>query len=260
MRHRQTTGRDEAVSTGGKYIYAIVSARPGRSLRFLGLNDQAVEAIAYDGFASVVSDFAVERIRPERRYLAAHRAVLGNLVEQEDAVLPMRFGTIASGPVEIVGMMSRNRRRFARQLRRVAGKVEMGLRVTWDVPNIFEYLVRIHSELHQLRDNMFQRAVAPSQEDRIELGQTFERFLNKDRLEHTRVVEEALASYCAEINRNAPRNEKEIMNFACLIDKNRRADFESGVFEAAQHFDNNFAFDYSGPWAPHSFVEVDIRD
>jgi gas vesicle protein GvpL/GvpF len=260
MRHPQTTGRHEAaVSTGGKYIYAIVAARGGRSLGFLGLNDQPIEAIACDGFASVVSDLAVEKIRPERRYLAAHRAVLGKLVEQEDAVLPMRFGTIASGPAEIVRMMSRNRKRFARQLRRVAGKVEMGLRVTWDVPNIFEYLVRIHSELRQLRDNMFQRAVAPSQEDRIELGRTFERLLNEDRLEHTKAVEEALTSCCAEINRNVPRNEKEIMNLACLIDKDRRADFESSVFEAAQRFDNNFAFDYNGPWAPHGFVEIDIR-
>lgn len=261
MRYRQTTGlREAAAPTGGKYIYAIVGARADRSLRFPGLNDQPVEAIACEGLASVVSDLAVEKIRPERRYLAAHRAVLGKLVEQEDAVLPMRFGTIASGPAEIVGIMSRNRKRFARQLQRVAGKVEMGLRVTWDVPNIFEYLVRIHPELRHLRDNIFERAIAPSQEERIELGRMFELLLNQDRLEHTRVVEEVLASHCAEINRNAPRNEKEIMNLACLIEKERRADFENGVFEAAQRFDNNFAFDYNGPWAPHGFVEINIRD
>jgi len=35
----------------------------------------------------------------------------------------------------------RNRRAFEEQLERVTGKVEMGLRVAWDVPNIFEYFV-----------------------------------------------------------------------------------------------------------------------
>lgn len=260
MRHRQTIAQHEAAaSTGGKYIYAIVAAREGRNLHIAGLNDQPIEVIACDGLASVVSDLAVERIRPERRYLAAHRAVLGKLVEQEDAVLPMRFGTIASGPAEIVRMMSRNRKRFARQLQRVAGKVEMGLHVIWDVPNIFEYLVRIHPELRQLRDNTFERAAAPPQEELIELGRSFERLLNEDRLEHTRVVEEVLTPYCTEISRNLPRNEKEIMNLACLIKKDRRADFEKGVFEAAELFDNNFAFDYNGPWAPHGFAEINIR-
>ena len=49
------------------------------------------------------------------------------------------------------------------------------------------------------------------------------------------------------------------MNLACLIEKNRREDFEARVLEAAQHFDNNFAFDYNGPWAPHTFAEINLR-
>jgi hypothetical protein len=30
------------------------------------------------------------------------------------------------------------------------------------------------------------------------------------------------------------------------------------VFAAAKLFDNNFTFDYSGPWAPHNFVELEL--
>jgi hypothetical protein len=29
--------------------------------------------------------------------------------------------------------------------------------------------------------------------------------------------------------------------------------------EAANLFDGNYCFDYSGPWAPHSFVDVDLQ-
>jgi hypothetical protein len=35
--------------------------------------------------------------------------------------------------------------------------------------------------------------------------------------------------------------------------------FEADVFEVAKQFDNNFALDYNGPWAPHNFVDVDLE-
>jgi hypothetical protein len=262
MRHQQATAPCDIATAGsgtGKYIYAVVRARAGRQFGFAGIGDRPVETIERDGIASVVSDLAAERIRPERRNLAAHRAVLARLIEQEDAVLPMRFGAIAPGPAEIGRLLARNRELFSRQLRRVAGKVEMGLRAVWDVPNIFQYFVSVHPELCEIRDSLFRGAARTSHEERIELGRMFERLLNEERQAHTRLVEEILTLYCAEIRGNPVRNEKEIMNLACLVDKDRRQDFESGVLEAARRFDNNFAFDYNGPWAPHAFAEINLR-
>ncbi|HYB90219.1 MAG TPA: GvpL/GvpF family gas vesicle protein [Candidatus Binataceae bacterium] len=244
---------------GGKYIYAVVGSGSTASFDFPGINDRPIELVTFDGIASVVSDLAAERIRPERRHLAAHRAVLARLIEREGGVLPMRFGAIASGPAEIIRLLSRNRDLFARQLRRVAGKVEMGLRVAWDVPNIFEYFVNTNSDLRKMRDKLFLGAAGPRQEERIELGRTFERLLNETRLAHTGLVEDILSAYCSEISHNAIRQESEIMNLACLVARERRKDFENGVLEAARRFDNNFAFDYNGPWAPHSFAEISLR-
>ncbi len=263
MRHQPVTGPSEAraaAPNAGKYIYAIVGARGGQNFDFVGINGRPVETIGRNGVASVVSDLAVERIRPERRHLAAHRAVLSRLIEREDGVLPMRFGAIASGPAEITRLLARNRELFARQLRRVAGKMEMGLRVVWDVPNIFQYFLSIHPELREIRDRLFGGSAGPSQGERIELGRTIERLLNEERLAHTGAVEKVLAPCCAEIRRNPARHEKDIMNLACLVVKERRGDFENGVLEAAQGFDNNFTFDYNGPWAPHAFAEINLKE
>jgi hypothetical protein len=49
------------------------------------------------------------------------------------------------------------------------------------------------------------------------------------------------------------------MNLACLIARDAQAEFEEIVFKTANNFDNNFSFDYSGPWAPHNFVEVNLK-
>ena len=122
----------------------------------------------------------------------------------------------------------------------------MGLRVYLDVPNIFEYFVHTHPELRLVRDRLLGTHREPRQEDKIEVGRVFERILNEDREEHS-------------VKRTLLRNEREIVNLACLVERNSREAFEAGIFKAAGLFDNHFAFDYNGPWAPHNFVEVSIK-
>lgn len=242
-----------------KYIYAVVPDTEGRSYDFVGLDDCPVYAISDGRAAFVVSEISRQRIRPERRHLAAHRAVLDRLVARERAVLPIRFGTIARGSGAVRAMLARQRERFAHELQRVSGKVEMGLRVVWDVPNIFDYFVNTHPELRAGRDRLFGTYSQPSHEAKIELGRMFERLLDDDRARHAERVEAALAPCCAEIRRNPPRSEREVMNLACLIAQSGQEEFETGVLQAAAAFDNNFSFDFNGPWAPHGFVEMTLE-
>ena len=46
----------------------------------------------------------------------------------------------------------------------------MGLRVSWDVPNIFEYFVNTHPDLRAARDRFLGLHQNPSQEDNILSG------------------------------------------------------------------------------------------
>lgn len=242
-----------------KYVYAIIDGTPRGEYGALGIEGNALEFISGRGVTSVVSAIDAERVRPERRNLAAHREVLRRLIAQEEAVLPICFGTIAAGPDEVAAMLTRHRTELARLLRRVAGMVEMGLRVAWEVANIFDYFIGIRPELRAARDRAFGHHAQPTQDEQIELGRTFERLLARERDDHTRTVEQALSACCTEIKRQPPRDEREVMNLACLVQRDRQAAFEAAVFEAASHFDNSFAFDYSGPWAPHSFAEMEIN-
>ena len=50
------------------------------------------------------------------------------------------------------------------------------------------------------------------------------------------------------------------MNLACLVARDAMdKEFEAAIFEAARGFDNSFSFDFNGPWAPHHFVDVELR-
>ena len=239
------------------YLYAIAPESNGRSFGSIGLDGGTVYSITNGRVSAVVSDVP-EKLRPERRQLAAHQEVLKRLMGETAGILPVAFGVVADGPEAIRRILSRNQKPFLEQLHHVAGRVEMGLRVTWDVPNIFEYFVQTHPELRVARDRFFGGHREPAQDDKIELGRLFDRLLVEDREAHTERVVEMLTPSCVEISRNKPRTEREVVNLACLIGRAGREQFETAVFEAATLFDNHYAFDYNGPWAPHNFVDLTL--
>lgn len=242
----------------GKYLYAITENDIERSFGPVGLDGGDVYTIANGKLAAIVSDTDLKRIRPDRRHLAAHQAILKRLLN-ETTPLPLSFGVVADGTDEIIKILKENRSAFLRQLSRVSGKVEMGLRVTWDVPNIFEYFVNKHPELRIARDQFLGTQREPSQEDKMELGRMFDRLLNEDRELYMEKVEKAVVKVCSKLHRNSTRNECEVMNLACLVEREGIDAFEASVFEAAKLFDNNYAFDYNGPWAPHNFVNMVLK-
>lgn len=240
------------------YVYAITAAASGDGLGPLGVEGGVVRFVTAGGLSAVVSDVP-ERLRPERSQIAAHQAVLRRLMVDVAAVLPVSFGLVADDRAAILRLLTRNRKALLEQLHRVAGRVEMGLRVVWDVPNIFEYFVSTHPELRAVRDRFFGGHRELTLDDKIEVGRVFDRILNEDREVQAQSVEKVLAPHCDEMRRNGPRNEREVLSLACLVDRECLTQFEAAVFEAAKRFDNNYAFDYNGPWAAHNFVDLALE-
>lgn len=241
----------------GRYLYAIVADDGDRDLGPIGVGGGLVYCLGDGQVSAVISETPNRKIRPERRNLAAHQAVLKVLMTHTTP-LPMAFGIIADSPGAIRKILAESQKVFLAELKRVSGKVEMGVRVSWDVPNIFEFFVNSHTELRNVRDRYFGTNREPSQEDMIEVGRTFDRILQEDRQEHTEAVSEMLEPYCHEIKANSPRDERVVTNLACLVGRETLPEFEKGVFKAAGAFDNNYAFDYNGPWAPHNFVDIEL--
>jgi len=242
-------------------LYAIVDgAADGQTFEYLGLDGSLVYSISENEgqIAAIVSDLPNQKIRPERRRLAAHHDVLRQLMAGH-TVLPIAFGVVADGPEAVLRILRINREAFAEQLDRVRGRMEMGLRVTWDVDNIFEYMVALHDELRALRYRIFRGGQTPSQDDKIDLGRTFDRLLNASREMDRERISEALEPHVVEIQTNPPRSGRDVTNLACLVERDQQLGFEQAVLKVARRFDNNFAFDINGPWPPHNFVEIALQ-
>lgn len=252
---QEALNRPKKTVSPGCYLYAVIDMDHDLEGMHSGIDESDVYTIREGKLAAVVSNLSAEKIRPERRRLAAHHNVLKDLMV-EHTVLPMSFGLVAEGPDAIRKILSVNREVLTEQLGRVANKVEMGLRVSWDVPDIFEYFVNTHAELQLLRNQVFRTGREPSQADKIDLGRLFDRSLTNERLMLTEKVLGILHPYCFEIKENKPRDEREVMNLACLVGRDVQQEFEQGVFQAANLFDNHYAFNFNGPWPAHNFVDV----
>jgi hypothetical protein len=244
--------------TPQRYLYAIIDAQHKGSWEGIGINGALVTTIAEGSIAAVVSGTAAKRVRPERANLAAHNGVTKMLM-LDSTVLPVAFGTIADSYQAVQKLLTKNNAILVEQLDIVRGKVEMGLRIRFDVPNIYEFIVNAHGELRDARDAAYGGLRQPERGAKIELGGQFDHFLAEERELHLATVMSILTPLCVDIKRNPPRNNMEVMNLACLIKRDDTKAFEDVVLKAANKFDNNFSFDFTGPWAPHNFVHIDLN-
>lgn len=246
------------MSSSEKYLYGFIRNGSGFNAVLSGINDKPVYIIPENGIAAVVSDGPQSKLRPERKNLSAHNGVV-NEVMKTSTILPVSFGVVADHEAGIRRILKLNHDNLTNQMKRLEGKVEMGLKVIWDVENIFEFMVRTHRVLELFRDNIFLKPTGATQEEKIELGSMFETVLNQEREKHTAMVQGILKPYCCEIKASKPKDEKTVMKLACLVEKAKMKQFENGVFEAAKAFDDNFAFDFHGPWAPYNFIDIKLK-
>jgi hypothetical protein len=240
------------------YLYAFAADGLTAPEEPIGIAESAIHIVEHEGLVAVLSEYEGARIRPQRANLAAHKKVLDACMAQE-TVLPVKFGHLANRKADIVNLLKKNKKPIREQLADVKGHIEMGLRVLWDVPNVFEYFITKSPELRQERDRLFPPHREPRQHEKIAIGQYFEQILNAERETHAAHIEEFLNPVCRRVKRLVPaRQVSEVVQFACLVPRNHEKTFEKAIFDAAADFDNDYAFDFNGPWAPHNFVELDL--
>lgn len=243
----------------GKYLYGIIRAESDQDLGPIGLRGAKICTIGFRNIAALVSEHPVTKVKPFRDNLNLHHQVIREAI-QHFTVIPMAFGHIVRSAKEILRVLEVNYPEIDRELNRLYNKVEMGLKILWDVDNIYEHFVNRDRELRDFRDRIFGRSRQPTQEEKINLGRLFESKLNKERERHAAKVVRVLDNYTVESKVIPPAHEKMVMNGAFLIERGKEALFEERVHLAAGLFDGNFTFDYSGPWAPHNFIALKLTE
>jgi hypothetical protein len=240
----------------GQYLYGFTDGAYRLEGECRGLADAPLRKISFADVAAIVSEHPVEKLALLRRHLEPHHRAVREMSRQT-TFLPATFGHISEGEAEIVALLEANRPAIRCELDRLAGRAEMGLKLMWDVDNIFEFFVNLDRGLRQCRDRVFGKSRASMQE-KLELGAFFEKRLQQERERRTAQILAALRPVYVEVRENPVTDEKMVLHAAFLIERARESEFEQAVYQAASLFDSHFAVDYSGPWPPYSFVRLQL--
>ncbi len=115
----------------GKYLYGIVDARQTLPSHLSGLGGGPISRIRHRGLAALVSDSPIHPWPINEETVVAHEAVVEGAMDS-GTVLPVRFNTILRGESEIVDVLEARYESFRTALDRLQGKVEMGVKVLWE--------------------------------------------------------------------------------------------------------------------------------
>lgn len=247
----------------GVYVYGFVGAADAPDLGCIGLEHAGAPARVYaihEGrVAAVVSDHdARGRVMPIRRNLDRHDRVIRETL-QRTTILPATFGHVARDARQVAATLRRHAASIVRELDRLHAKVEMAVRVTWDVDNIFKYLVDAHPVLAELRDRIFVAGRPARQDDKIELGRLYEERLDAERTGVADRLVSALLPGAADARVSRVTAEKMAADVAFLVPRDGADAFRERVRDAAAEWPGEYAFQCSGPWAPFNFVQLEIE-
>lgn len=240
----------------GFYVYSFLRAQDKNAVqaaKLKGLEEADVTVIERGDLAVAVSSIVARKIRPQRKYLAAHQEIVTHLAKHW-SMLPVSFGLIADDLEQVHYILDNNRDVLNEQINRVGGNVEMTVSLKWTAENIPQYFVERYPQLREAREMIVEGRA--SRDDQIEMGRIFEQLLNAEREANTKIFLDALGPVSKELEVQPTREDSDVMRLACLIDRDKEAEFNTAVYRAAESFSDDFAITFNGPWPPYSFVKL----
>ncbi len=242
-----------------KYIYGIIQEPEPRRFSFLGVGDAEVYTINHRELAAVVSDTALEEIDPTRKDVRAHTVVQDELLKN-CILLPMGFGMIADSKDDVLKLLEKNYQGLTRELVRLAGKVEVELKVYWDQEAMIKELQGGSEELTRLKAKV-KNAQSPIEAQRllIEAGKLVERIALDWKARYADRVYTVLKRLSVDARLNSPLGVQNVLNASFLIERARESDFKKEVYALDSQYQGKVNFKYVGPLAPYSFVNVKLE-
>lgn len=203
-----------------RYVYGVVEAGDGvdREIDAVGGADR-IYTIEHSRLGAVVSD--IDTTDPERTDEDArrHDDVLREVMDGgERTVVPMQFGMVFDNDRALKNVLRGARPAFRRALSDVEGRVELGLKL-------------VREEGAEVNDDAVRDAVDDELEELA--ADSVEEGLFSDRL---------------------------VVNRSYLVDRENREAFDEAIGRLEGEFEEggDLLVQYTGPFAPYSFVDVHV--
>ena len=244
----------------GKYVYCIIECATPRTFGRLGIGGRGDEVytIHHGGLAAVVSDTPLVVYDPTRENALTHEHVQ-EVVMQEFTVIPMSFGTLFRTEEDVVEFLKNTADTFYDVLRKMADKIELGLKVNWDKETVLAEVENDSEEIRRLKEEIVSNRLASTYFARMQLGRLVERAMSEKADAYVREIYDHLRDSAIASRHNKPIGDRMILNAAFLVERDKETDFDAAVQEIAVRYEGRLRFNLTGPWPPYNFVNIRLK-
>lgn len=245
----------------GKYIYCIIGTKQERNFGPIGIGGRGDEAltISYDDLSMVVSNCPMSKLEVSRQNLLAHEKVIEEVMKEFDSVLPVRFGTIASGADEIRNLLDRRYREFKTALRDMEYKIELGVKGIWkNMEIVFKEVVEENKDIKKMKEKLKNDNTKKNIQVKMEVGKMVAETLEKKKEKEADIIVDVLRRAAVNYKLNPIIGEEMFMNASFLVDKGRENEFDNIMDELSEEYKDRIKFMYAGPLPVFNFVSIVI--
>ncbi len=229
------------------YAYCLVEDRVEIAEGVSGLTGAVIESIENYGLVALVSEFGGDTVPIKRENVMTHDAVVGSVL-MTSTPLPFRFGTLSTSE-QMVNFLASRRSALKAKFEEVRDCVEMSVKVIWTPAQVDS---AVSDVIDQTADPgaLFLRAKRREilgDEALVHAAKQLNSWLH-DKVSHFVRAQEITVR----------PSQKLVLAASHLVERSQIAAYQQVVKDAvADRRDLHFLT--SGPWAPYSFVNIDLE-
>jgi hypothetical protein len=233
------------------YVYGVVGA-DAPPPDGTGIDARPLRLVSDDGLGAIISDVPDKKPAFGRQALTAHSNVLEAALASA-TVLPMRFGVIMESDDAVrVELLGRYREQLRAQLERLAGRVELSLRATYEEAPLLQEIMASEPQIRALH-----AANRGSYLEQVQLGEMIAAAVEARRRRDAEEILALLTPLAEDYQLAEPRHERMALSASFLIARESIANFDAAVDDVGRRQQHRMRLRYTGPLPPHSFVTLE---
>ena len=245
-----------------RYVYCIIEGGEKQNFGKIGIDGTTVYTIPYNNISAVVSDTPLREYEPSEANAMAHEKVVEHVM-QKHTVLPLGFGNIFINENRVKWLLTRFYRTSRIYLKKLDGKVEMGVKVFYDLETARRDIENTNDEIKKLKEAMASARLKQNQFSREKLvtatTRKFAEEVSKKAYEYGVRIYEALGKVAVDSRLMKRISDDMIMNGTFLVNKDKMAQFEKTLETLNKEYEKQgLKFQHSGPWPPYNFAHIRI--
>ncbi|WP_433264783.1 GvpL/GvpF family gas vesicle protein [Micromonospora vinacea] len=239
----------------GLFVYGLVPADVEATPDAAGVGDPPgeVTVIRHGDIAALVSAVPLDTPLGRSADLRAYQDLLDGTAAVAP-VLPVRFGTVVTGPDAVLDLLRPHHDRFAAALAEFEGRVQYVVHGRFEERALLRGILDENPTAARLAEQVRGRAEAATREPRIRLGELISQAVELRRETENRRLLDASAEYVVSTQLRPPSHEMDAAHVAVLVDTDREAALVDALEEYAQDRRGLLRLRLLGPLAPYDFV------